>query len=184
MYSYEFLTLLDIDEVIIPKHDMTWAKLMERIKSKASTIEAKTFSSYNVRNVYFLDEYQSKRGWYQHIPKYLHMLQHIHRAQNFTRENSQVKCFHDPEHVITLHNHFPVNCFGGKCQSYSISTEDAQLHHYRTYCKKLFAIHCDYFKEYVRDTTIWKFKAELIKRSEKALKSLGFFRNLSKKTHF
>lgn len=181
MYMYDFLALLDIDEVIMPKMDMNWADLMKRVHTKALKVKNETYPSYNVRNVYFLDAHQHEHGWYRDIPKYLHMLQHVYRAQNYTKPNQYVKCFHNPERVLTLHNHFPLACLGGACQSFPISTDDAQLQHYRADCVKTLKKSCDEFKEHsIRDETIWKFKDELINRSVKTLETLGFFRSPTK----
>lgn len=181
MYMYDFITLLDIDEVIMPIDDMTWHDLMKRVQPKALKIKNETYPSYNVRNVYFLDHHQHEHGWYKDIPKYLHMLQHVYRAQNYTKPNQYVKCFHNPERVLTLHNHFPLACLGGACQSYPVSTEDAQLQHYRADCVKTLKKSCDDYKEHsIKDTTIWRYKDELINRSVKTLETLGFFRNPTK----
>ena len=60
MYKYEFIALLDIDEVIMPTHeeDMTWHDLMVRVLEKSKKVRNSTYPSYNVRNVYFFDEVQ------------------------------------------------------------------------------------------------------------------------------
>lgn len=184
MYMYEFITLLDIDEVIMPKDDMTWTDLMKRVLPKARKLKNDTYPSYNVRNVYFLDQHQHDHGWYKDIPKYMHMLQHVYRAQNYTKPNQYVKCFHNPERVLTLHNHFPLACLGGVCQSYPIATEDAHLQHYRADCVKTLKKSCDEFREHsVRDTTIWRYKDELVSRSTKTLEALGFFRSQTTMPH-
>ena len=31
-----------------------------------------------------------------------------------------VKCFHNPKTVLFLHNHFPTDCLGGYCRTYSV----------------------------------------------------------------
>ena len=61
-------------------------------------------SSYNFRNVYFMDEMlEANRGdeapgggFFPDIPQYLHMLQHVYRSANYTKPGQYVKCFHDP----------------------------------------------------------------------------------------
>jgi len=176
MYLYNYVILLDIDEVIMPKQDMTWEQLINRILPKSLNIKPEVHS-YNVRNVYFLDEHQHDHGWIKDIPVYMHMLQHVHRAANFTKPNQYIKCFHDTEKVLTLHNHFPLACLGGACHSYPISVEDAQLQHYRDDCVKSLKKTCDEYKEYqVEDTTIWKYKDELIQKTMRTLDTLGFFK--------
>lgn len=180
MYQYEYIALLDIDEVIMPlnEEDRTWSDLMKRVLPEAKKLRNELFHSYNVRNIYFLDEHQHEHGWYKDIPSYLHMLQHVYRAANHTKPNQFVKCFHDPQRVLTLHNHFPLACLGGACRSYPIPKEDAQLQHYRADCVKSLKKSCNEYKEHsVLDTTIWKYKEELAQRSIKTLDSLGFLRS-------
>ncbi|XP_062713350.1 uncharacterized protein LOC134290268 [Aedes albopictus] len=179
MYKYDFIALLDIDEVIMPKldEDRTWNDLMERVVEKGMKLKNDTYPSYNVRNVYFFDQDQHEHDWNKDVPKYMHMLQHVQRAKNYTKPNQYVKCFHNPERVLTLHNHFPIACLGGACHSFPISTDDAQLQHYRADCVRTLKKSCEEFKEnQVRDTTIWKYKDELVQRTRRTLDTLGFFR--------
>ena len=40
------------------------------------------------------------------------------RSANYTPPGQYVKCFHNTEHVLTLHNHFPTRCLQGNCLSW------------------------------------------------------------------
>ncbi|XP_026467380.1 uncharacterized protein LOC113370925 [Ctenocephalides felis] len=176
LYKYKYIALLDIDEVIMPVKDANWKDLMLRIRPKSMIRRRKrTRASYDVRNVYFLDKHLHGHGWYKDIPKYLHMLQHVHRSQNFTKPGQYVKCFHNPERVLTLHNHYPFACIGGACSSYPIETADAQMQHYRADCVNGMQNCAEYSEHSIEDTTIWRYKEKLIKRSNSALAALGFF---------
>lgn len=176
MYEYEYIALLDVDEVIMPVKDPTWQDLMKRVMEKALKIRNETRASYNVRNVYFLDDLLHSHGFFKDIPKYMHMLQHVYRSQNFTKPNQYIKCFHNPERVVTLHNHFPLACLGAGCTSYPIQTEDAQLQHYRADCVKSLKKTCIQYRENsVLDTTIWRYKDQLVERVTRTLEALGFF---------
>lgn len=180
LYSYEYIALLDIDEVIMPVEQSTWKELMASVVPLALNAKNYTRASYNVRNVYFLDDMmtgEEKHAVHEEgIPSYMHMLQHVYRAKNFTKPGSYVKCFHNVDRIVSVHNHFPLNCFG-TCTTYSIDTPLAQLQHYRKDCVGPLKKSCNSdFKLYtVRDTTIWKHKDELIKRATTALRDLGFF---------
>ncbi|XP_076644683.1 uncharacterized protein LOC143354458 [Halictus rubicundus] len=177
MYEYEYIALLDVDEVIMPVKDATWQDLMKRVLGKAFKIRNETRASYNVRNVYFLDDLLHSHGFFKDIPKYMHMLQHVYRSKNFTKPNQYIKCFHNPERVVTLHNHFPLACLGAGCTSYPIETEDAQLQHYRADCVKSLKKTCvEYRENSVLDTTIWRYKDQLVDRVTRTLETLGFFR--------
>ncbi|XP_055389134.1 uncharacterized protein LOC129618425 [Condylostylus longicornis] len=177
IYRYNYIGLLDIDEVIMPLYYQNWLELMNNeVLPKAKKIRPSGYSSYNFRNVYFLDDHHKPEyGWYQDIPKYMHMLQHVYRAKNFTKPNEFVKCFHDPEHVVVLHNHFPLGCLGGPCKSYPVDIRVAQLQHYRADCVKRVKKLCKYYRDNsMKDTTIWRFKDELIWRTQNSLSDLGF----------
>lgn len=180
LYSYEYIVLLDIDEVVMPVQHQTWKELMNDIVPMALQQKNYTRASYNVRNVYFLDDMMNEDAKHTvhevGIPGYMHMLQHVYRAKNFTKPGSYVKCFHNVERIVSVHNHFPLNCFG-TCTTYSIDTPYAQLQHYRKDCVGPLKKSCNSdFKVYtVKDTTIWRYKDELIQRATKALKDLGFF---------
>ncbi|XP_071439396.1 uncharacterized protein [Hetaerina americana] len=178
LYTYEYIALLDVDEVIMPVKTMSWRELMDEVLPKALAIRNETRASYNVRNVYFLDDLIHAHGWFKDTPKYMHMLQHVYRSKNFTNPGQYVKCFHNPERALTLHNHFPLACLGSGCTSYPINTTDAQLQHYRADCVRTLKKSCvEYRKNSVMDTTIWKFKEKLIARTTETLKKLGFFGN-------
>lgn len=170
----------------MPKHeeDQSWHDLMVRVLEKGKKLRNTTYPSYNVRNVYFFDQNQHQHEWVSGIPKYMHMLQHTNRAANFTKPNQYIKCFHNPERVLTLHNHFPLACLGGPCKSFSIDVEDAQLQHYRADCVRTLKKSCEDFKEHrVKDSTIWKFKDQLIMRTTKTLDALNFFKTSQKQTN-
>lgn len=177
MYQYHYIALLDIDEVIMPVKSNDWKDLMNVVLDKALKLKQEPRASYNVRNVYFLDDLLHSHGWVKGIPKYMHMLQHVYRSKNYTKPNQYVKCFHNTEKVLTLHNHFPLSCLGGVCTSYPVQTGDAQLQHYRADCVKTLKKTCE--KEFkgkdVLDTTIWRYRDELVGRVTKTLKTLGFF---------
>jgi len=176
LYTYEYIALLDTDEVIIPLITTSWQELMDVVLPKARAANNITRNSYCLRNVYFLDDLTEVHGWFKHIPRYMHMLQHVYRTKNFTKPGHYVKCFHNTETVLTLHNHFPRACLSRTCSSYSIATTDAQLQHYRADCVRELKKTCaDFRQNSAVDTTIWKFKENLIRRTADTLKNLGFF---------
>ncbi|KAF5281779.1 hypothetical protein FQR65_LT14526 [Abscondita terminalis] len=175
MYEYKFIALLDIDEVIMPMKGTSWRDLMDCVVPKAVKIKKKEPASYNVRSVYFLDDLLHDHGWFEEIPKYMHMLQHVYRAKNFTKPGQYVKCFHSTEKALILHNHYPLACLGSACTSYSIDTNDAHLHHYRADCVKTLKNSCVEFKKSsVMDVNVWKFRKPLVKRVNTALRSLNY----------
>lgn len=181
MYKYDFIALFDVDEVIMPKKDdLSWHDLMKRVLEKAKDLKNSTYASFYVRNVYFFNESMPPQELIPGIPKYMHMLQHVNRAPTYSKPGSCIKSFHNPEHVLTIHNHLPISCLSGYCDYFEIDTEDAQLQHYRVDCgNNLNQSDCDSLKKTtVRDTTIYKFKDQLILRTSLVLDALGFYKSL------
>ncbi|XP_042890627.1 uncharacterized protein LOC122265379 [Penaeus japonicus] len=176
IYSYKYVVLLDTDELIIPRNLSSWKRLMEVVVEKALKANKKPRTSFAARNVYFLDSMQEAHGFYQDIPRYMHMLQHVYRARNYTKPGAYIKCFHDTQRVFTLHNHFPFSCLGKGCHAYAIPTEDAHLQHYRRDCVGELRKTCENeFKvNTVKDTAIWRYKSQLLTRSSRTLRRLGF----------
>lgn len=56
MYRYEYLALLDIDELIVPTAKDNWADMMTDVVEASLKVKNFTRASYNFRNVYFMDE--------------------------------------------------------------------------------------------------------------------------------
>lgn len=181
MYRYKYIAVLDTDEVIMPKaKNILWKDLMQNVLAKALAVKNVERASYNVRNVYFFDsiasQESSSHNHFKDMPQFMHMFQHVYRAKNYTKPGAYIKCFHNPERVLTLHNHFPLACLGGSCSSYPIGTEDAQLQHYRADCVKTLRKSCAQYKNAtILDDTIWRHKDPVISRVTDSLYQLGFF---------
>jgi hypothetical protein len=181
IYRYQYVALLDIDEVIMPLKRDNWVDMMRDVEEEALKTHNDSRASVNFRNAYFLDEMLDAHqpgGFFRDIPPYLHMMQHVYRSANYTKPGQYVKCFHDPEKVLILHNHFPLACLGGVCTSYPASTEMAHLQHYRADCVNTLKKSCarDYKNVSIIDTSIWRYKDAVVSRSTDALYKLGFFR--------
>eukprot|EP00092_Neocalanus_flemingeri_P099774 GFUD01127316.1.p1 GENE.GFUD01127316.1~~GFUD01127316.1.p1 ORF type:complete len:574 (-),score=144.49 GFUD01127316.1:85-1806(-) len=179
MYRYEYIALLDIDEVIMPIKHNNWADMMKEVITTSMKVKNETRASWNFRNVYFMDEMLDlhEPDHFKDIPPYLHMMQHVYRSANYTKPGQYVKCFHNPEKALILHNHFPLGCLGGVCTSYPVDTSLAHLQHYRQDCVSTLKKSCknDFKSVSVKDTTIWRWKDAVIQRTTEALSKLGFF---------
>jgi len=187
LYSYDYIALMDTDEVILPKQVATWGELIDDIVPKALTKAKKSnsrvASSYNFRNVYFWDNVHVENSADEKdeseaasFPGYMHMLQHVQRSANYTKPNQYVKCFHDVQKILTIHNHFPLACLGGACKSYPVEPSTAHLQHYRADCVSTLKKSCDseFKKHLVKDSVIWRYKSDLIPRVNRVLKKLNF----------
>lgn len=175
MNLYKFIALLDLDEVIMPKSSASWSTLMKKLSPEVMSGISHTNASYCLRNVYFLDSMQENHSRVQDVPHYMHMLQHVYRAYNYTRPGFYVKCFHDPEVVVTLHNHYHLSCYKNWCHSYSIPTEDAHLQHYRSTCVSELKKNCHKFHNHTQlDNSITRFQEPLVTNTKNILHHLGF----------
>jgi len=178
-HRYEYVALLDIDEVIMPIKHNNWAEMMDEVVKASLKVKNETRASWNFRNVYFMDEMTDlhEPQHFASIPPYLHMLQHVYRSANYTKPGQYVKCFHNPQKALILHNHFPLGCLGGVCTSYPVDTGLGHLQHYRSDCVNTLKKSCknDFKSVSVKDTTIWRWKDQVIQKTSDALLKLGFF---------
>lgn len=186
MYHYEYVVLLDIDEVIMPTNNIfDWPQLagvlLEKGEAKANS--SNTLSSFEFRNSYFLDEFYSSgqrkpRAAVSNtdVPEFLHMLRHTSRSKEYSAQGSYVKCFYRTNHVLTLHNHFAIECVEGPCYTSYVDVNEGQLQHYRRDCKSTGKENCAIADEFVEDQTINRFKTKLINRSLSTLLRLQLIR--------
>ncbi|KAK7021977.1 hypothetical protein SK128_006311 [Halocaridina rubra] len=181
MNRYKYIVLLDIDEIIMPRKVLSWKELMETVVHKGQENKKIPRSSYAIRNVYFLDGMQEPHGYASDIPKYMHMLQHVYRAEHYTKPGQYVKCFHDSDRILILHNHYPFKCIGGWCSPYSVDTEVAHLQHYRSTCVGELKKICkeDFMVNTIKDSAILRFRNDLINRVQNTLIHLGFIQHAS-----
>ncbi|XP_047999688.1 uncharacterized protein LOC125236803 [Leguminivora glycinivorella] len=162
MYRYRWITLLDVDEVIVPREDLNWSSLLKR--QPPST-------SYFARNVYYLEE---PGGLELRAPRYMHMLQRVHRARRLSSRGCNVKAFHKTARVLALHNHYPLACVDGRCSVRDLRSEQALLHHYSAqYSRKQRWASADTRAAPVRDAALWRWARRLVPRVRRALAALA-----------
>ncbi|XP_065349856.1 uncharacterized protein LOC135945862 [Cloeon dipterum] len=175
---YNFAVLIDIDEVIMPVGSIrTWKDLLAKVpllkKHKPSDAHG-----YSLNNVYFMDDKERFQDWNDDIPRYMHMLQHVHRMAYHSPIAFRAKSFHATRHNLALHNHFGRACISpeGKplawCRGINIPVELGYLHHY---CVKKEKLECKFGRgpNSTVDENIWKYKDELIPATKQVLKSVG-----------
>lgn len=166
MYKYKYISLLDTDEIIVPLNKSDWLGLLEEIEEEDSIR-----SSYVFRNIYYLDVFENETKETTDVPEFAYMLRHVHRTKNYTKINYYIKCFHNTEKVLTLHNHFPLKCLGG-CKYSNVNVTIGHLQHYRKDCYNSLKSCRDLKENVVYDNNLWRFKDNLIKRMEHTLNKL------------
>lgn len=179
MYEFDFLAIIDIDELIVPvrPEDKSWKDLMHRQLTKSKS--ASSYSSYN--SFFLLDNIHSK-DIEPEIPEDMFFLKHVNRAQNFSERGVRMKSFFNTSEVLVAHNHFPIWCLSsldGSCVFEDFNKTDAKLHHYRKGCDDDIEgpVKCnDYKQNTVKDTTLWKWKNEIInnvRHSQRVIKEFN-----------
>lgn len=180
MYQYEFLIALDIDEIVMPMHeeDKNWTDMMTRTIAIGENLRNKTFASYYARNVFFLFDNIHQNDTINGIPDNMIFLQHIYRARNFSCNNAGAKAFQSTDHVLAMHNHFPIECIDEpECDFFRINELHGRLQHYRVGCENYPKIECDDFKQNtVKDISLWKIKDKLIMRMNRTLNALKSYK--------
>lgn len=160
---YEYIAVLDTDEVIIPvkANERTWFDLMVRYAHE-------THDGFIADNFYYPD---IEAAVIDGIPKYMYMLQHVQGSSNYTKlpYKIQYKSFQKPDNIVVVHNHSPLICFDGilNCRNVTFPLDIAQLSHYRDHIDENVTINLK------NDTTIWKYKNDLIDRVKETLLVLG-----------
>jgi hypothetical protein len=175
---YRYIALLDIDEVILPLQHNSWADMMAEVEKASLAEKNESRANWNFRTVYFFDNASQPDDLNasHSIPPYMHMLRHVRRSAKHTKPGEYIKCFHNPDLPLTLHNHFPFSCLGGKCLTYNVNTSIAHIQHSRADCVNELKKSCEReFKNVsVKDTAIWRWQDDVVQRTSSTLSQLGF----------
>lgn len=182
LYEFEFVLLIDIDEIILPKKDFNWIELFQRIQTDLNE-QFDNYAAFSARNIYFFPEdpsmidYQlnsSMKELYRSIQSNFYMLKQIQRSNVYNRPGAYVKTFFRTSKVIGVHNHFPLGCFS-TCRRYEFDVNVAHLQHYRTDCVRELRKTCEHFRNNsVLDSTIWKYRQKLIEQTISVRTKLNF----------
>ncbi|XP_065340694.1 uncharacterized protein LOC135939992 isoform X2 [Cloeon dipterum] len=173
MNLFEFIVVVDIDEVILPLKVDNWYDLIYKVTIPKHKKNKEGIASFVARNVHFMDDTDEYQDWTQGIPKYMHMLQNVHRNVSHTKKGDAIKCFHNTDYVLALHNHFARLCLRDYCPCVDFDIEDTHMQHYCLGRKKS---ECKWKrgKDLVVDTSMWRFKDKLIPATQKVLRAIGF----------
>ncbi|KAK4872700.1 hypothetical protein RN001_014729 [Aquatica leii] len=167
MYEYKYIVLVDVDEVIVPLNQNTWKDLFRYLHQKDST----NHDSYNARNAYFFTDLLFTHKWFDDVPEYMHILNHIKRDPTIEKPGYYIKSFVNTETVLSVHNHYPIACLRSSCKRTQIDPKDALMFHYK---RKPIETYTKFLNTSILDATIWKYKSALIEKVTKALKEMGF----------
>jgi hypothetical protein len=159
---YDYVAILDFDEVITPvmPDDFTWEDIIKR----ANVLEYQ--DALLSQNVYYPEVNAEP---FDEVPKFMYILQHVQRSQNFSEWNDAVKSFFGTERVLSLHNHSPPHCISEnlECRLFEFTKEISQNSHYRSQMDEGTT-----FNITQEDKTLWKYKDRLIQAVNETLRDV------------
>ena len=174
MFRYDYIAVVDIDEVIMPLKHRNWNDLIREIKRKTSEA-SDNITSFVFRHVLFPDEMMKEEGeegeGEKDIPEWLHMMRRVYRSALYFPPGQNVKSLHRTEVSQAVHNHYGLSCLG-LCRPHHVLTDLAQLNHYRRGCPASVR-NCSSYDERVRDTAVWRIKDQVITNSLTSLRNIN-----------
>jgi hypothetical protein len=176
MYRYEYIAMIDMDEVIMPLSKDDWAGMMTELDEASRRVADGPWASFSFRNVYFLEDTSSdKRPKFDDVPAHMHMMNHVRRSANYTRFGIYDKSLFSTDEVVLTHNHMPLVCLGGPCKIFQVPTAVAHVQHYRDGCRPELMKVCDhqYKSSLVEDKSLWRYKEEVVAGTTETLVELG-----------
>ena len=141
---YDYIAVVDIDEVILPLQHINWNDLIRAIKRKFPEA-SDNITSFVFRHVLFLEEKEEKveeveemekvddkvEKVKEDLPDWLHMMRQVYRSARYFPLGHNVKSLHGTERTEVVHNHYGLSCLRGPCRPHHVDTGLAQLNHYR-----------------------------------------------------
>ena len=171
MFRYDYIAVVDTDEVIMPLQHNNWKDLIREIKRK--TPEASNnISTFVFRHALFLDK-EGEEEVEKDIPEWLHMMNHVYRSVKYFPPRYNVKSFHSTQRAQLVFNHYALACLG-PCKEHNVDPSLGQLNHYRRGCPSSISKEdCRAFEERERDATVWRIKDQVIANSLTTLRNIN-----------
>ncbi|XP_073821919.1 uncharacterized protein [Musca autumnalis] len=178
MYEYEYIALVDVDEIIMPLGELrTWQDIIE---ASMPYTESKNcthgFTALCFRNTYFPyspekftiissnDDSNAPAS-----PSYMFFLNHTYRTSNYSRPGYATKCLHRTNTSVTLHNHYSLEWLNS-CKPFGMPETVAHLQHY----------HDDQpsqnFQALISDHSIERYRTSLIEQTTRVLRQVGLLK--------
>lgn len=163
MYRSRYISLNDIDEIILPVSYKNWHDLMDHLNK-----DSWFFGTFIFQNHVFpsTEEYEIRSAPYNdwnHVPG-VDMLRYVYREPNIPNVENPTKMIINPRSVVKTSVHTPLEFSGEK---YWVSSEDAKLCHYREPKQS------ELEKEsLIEDNILLKYEAALIKNVNHVLREV------------
>ncbi|XP_013392837.1 uncharacterized protein LOC106160711 [Lingula anatina] len=178
MYRYKHIVVIDLDEVIVPRGNLTsYTELLDAID--AAIKRKHRHRMYHFSNVYFFSELPQDNS----MPSHLTTLRQVGRLRLPSLQGVSTKTIIDPLTCTNLHNHY---CWkltelgDAETESLHVPKDFALNQHYkRCHFDKVLNVYrslkpCkEALKDYAIDTSVHRFKDVLVSRVQKELDKLG-----------
>ena len=172
MYRYKQIVVVDFDEFITPKQNITYSQLIDKLNAKHKN---KDWSSYMFFNQYFFNGYPSDTSQ----PEYSTVLRKRIRYHTSDYMYSP-KSFINPQNCKLFMPHYCFESFlGGNNLITSVPADLAANHHYRE-ChypsSSQYRGKCEeHLKTRVPDDTMLRYKGVLEAKVKQVLAHIGYF---------
>ncbi|XP_069465458.1 beta-1,4-galactosyltransferase galt-1-like [Ambystoma mexicanum] len=164
MYKSKFISLNDIDEIILPFEHQDWGSMMVTLQQQNPKATAFLFENHVFPST-MLELSVNTPSW--NTTPGVNLLQCVYREPKGTNHRNR-KMIIDPRKVMQVSVHHITKAVG---MSHEVSSDIAILHH----CKK--TPQPELTKEsLIKDTTIWRYRAPLTQSVNKVIDAIATFR--------
>ncbi|TRY81169.1 hypothetical protein TCAL_13748 [Tigriopus californicus] len=129
LYKFQYIALLDLDELLMPTQHKTWRGLFQDLKNNGN--DPLDYSSIMFYHLYFFGNKtgQSQTG---HA-----MMDSDLRTAIPIPQAWQIKGFFNTQRNLIVFNHYTIDCITRSCETYHVDLSMGQLNHYRSDCVKV-----------------------------------------------
>ena len=135
VFRYEYIAVIDIDEVIMPLQHNNWNDMFREIK-RTTPEASNNISTFVFRHALFMDKEEKEVDdvvMKENIPEWLHMMNNVYRSVRYFPPGGNIKSIHSTERTHVVHNHYTFSCLG-PCKRHHVDLSLGQLNHYRRGC--------------------------------------------------
>ncbi|XP_073397491.1 glycosyltransferase family 92 protein F13G3.3-like [Dendrobates tinctorius] len=163
MYKSRYVTLNDMDEIILPRSHKTWDEMMKEMEKKYPNTAVYLIKNYYYPNNIIDPHFQT--AFPKNIPG-TNILQLIHYEQEMPNVFNGKKMIVNPREVIQVSVHSALRAYK---RTVFLPDDIVSLHHGRTSLQQNFPQ-----TSLIRDTTIWKYNYSLITNVNKVLRQMNY----------
>lgn len=148
IHTSHFVIPLDIDEIIVPRHESTWAEIFNQTQDN--------FASYTVRNAYYLGQFNGKQ-----FKDNIFFFRNTVRS-DFSKKGESGKSFVSTKNTLTVFNHYALRSLKPGIGIVKFLNKSlVQMNHYKDSCDIKILPECaKYLSSHVRvvDKIVFKYR--------------------------